>query len=144
MGLGDGKIVSSHTRFGGTGRVYDGFLRYAGNETSLLQCPEPFRPHMSCGHEEDAVVRCGKSVKYKLSSTDHLSIFPCRCEQKPIRSLICHIYIIRRTHRIGTSIWSGVYSCRFQWPILLRKLTQYYLNAHCFSMGVLVIAGKLP
>ena len=68
MGQGEGQTVHRPTYAGGTGRVYSGYLRCIGNETSLLQCPEPFRAHMFCGHDEDVVVQCGKSLK---------NILPC-------------------------------------------------------------------
>ena len=116
MGLGDGQVVFSHTRFGGTGRVYDGFLRCAGNETSLLQCPEPFRPHMSCGHEEDAVVRCGKIVKYKHCSTIYLSM-----SMRVIASMIFHLSRIMSIEPIVFNLQSEAVfaAAEFRWLLLL-------------------------
>ena len=40
--------------------MYDGFLGCRYYDRSLLECPRPLRPHMACGHDEEAAVVCSK------------------------------------------------------------------------------------
>ena len=80
LGFRDGEAAAGSFFPRTTGRMYDGLLGCRQHDNSLLECPRPLRPHMACGHDEEAAVICSKlTAPWWRHQMETFSALPALC-----------------------------------------------------------------